>query len=307
MPLPRTVVAVDIGGTKTAAALVDEAGAILHRTSAPTRGTAGRAAILEDVATAVRHLVSTSGLIPVGVGVGSAGVIDARTGFVLGATDVLAGWAGTDLRADLARSLDLPVAVIGDVQAHALGERAFGAGRGCDRLLAVAVGTGVGGALISGGRIEHGAHAAAGHVGHVPSSYAGKLPCTCGGRGHLEAIASGPALAAEYERRTGVAVSDLRDLAVRARSGEATALGVLELGGTAVGSAIGGLVNVFDPEVVVVGGGVASVGEVWWDALVSAVHAELLPALRDVPVRRSTLGGDAALLGAAWIAWELGS
>ena len=216
-----------------------------------------------------------------------------------------AGWAGTDLRGELIARTGLPVAVINDVHAHALGESRYGAARGCDTALFVAVGTGIGGAFVQPGGVLSGARAAAGHVGHVPSVHARDLPCSCGGTGHLEAIACGPALVREYSRRWTTDAVDLQSVVAAAAAGCEDAAAVIRLGGTAVGSTIGGLVNVLDPDVVVVGGGVVNLGDAWWTPLLEAADVELLPSLKGVQIVRSSLGGDAALLGAAALAWDL--
>ena len=300
------VAAVDIGGTKTAAALVAASGEVLARASAPTPGRDGPDAVLTTAADLVQRLRAGSAATAVaGLGVGSAGVVDAATGRVLSATDVLSGWAGTDLRGELGSRLGMPVVVVNDVHAHALGESARGSGAGHETVLFVAVGTGIGASFVVGGRVLAGAHSVAGHAGHQPSPYAAKLPCTCGGSGHLEAIASGPALVAEYHRRGGTLVSDLRDVSALAAQGDPVAAEVVVLGGAAVGSALGGLVNVLDPHAVVVGGGVTALGETWWSALREAFCADALPVLADVPVLESALGADAPLVGAARLVWEL--
>ncbi|MEV7352693.1 ROK family protein [Micromonospora chalcea] len=299
------VAALDIGGTKTTAALVTAAGEVVGRHTAPTPGRSGAAAVLDTAAGLVEKLRADAPDVVRALGVGSAGVIDSASGLVLSATDVLTGWAGTDLRGDLGRRLGVPVTVVNDVHAHALGEARHGVAAGHDTVLYVAVGTGVGASFVLGDTVLAGAHSAAGHAGHQPSAYAGTLPCTCGGRGHLEAIAAGPALTAEYVRRTGRPVADLRAVAALAADGDETARDVVRLGGTAVGSAVGGLVNVLDPAAVVIGGGVTGLGEPWWRALRDAVPAETLPALAGVPVLASTLGPDAPLLGAASLAWKV--
>jgi glucokinase len=301
------VAALDIGGTKTAAALVTHDGRVLDRVSAPTPGSAGAEAVLgtaADLVLFLRARVTTSTVRALGVG--SAGVVDSSTGRIVSATDVLAGWAGTDLSGELSGRLDLPVVVVNDVHAHALGEARHGCATGRDTVLFVAVGTGIGAAWVVNGQVLPGAHFAAGHAGHQPSPHARSLTCTCGGRGHLEAIAAGPALAAEYGRRTGQPVPDLRAVAARAGDGDPVAQDVVRLGGTAVGSAIGGLVNLLDPHAVVVGGGVTGLGQPWWQALCEGVRREVLPAMGDVTVLLpSTLGADAPLLGAASLAWEV--
>ncbi|SCF05307.1 glucokinase [Micromonospora viridifaciens] len=300
----EVVAALDIGGTKTTAAIVTRQGEVVERVTAATPGKAGASAVIHTAADLVNRLRASSAAPVRALGVGSAGVIDRRSGQVLSATDVLTGWAGTDLRGRLQQLLGLPVTVINDVHAHALGEARHGVAAGCETLLFIAVGTGIGGSFVIGDAVLAGAHSVAGHAGHQPSPYAGSLPCTCGGRGHLEAIASGPGLADEYGRRSGQPVDDLRSVAVLARRGDQTAQEVILLGGAAVGSAVGGLVNMLDPDAVVIGGGVPGVGELWWRALRDAVQREVLPGLDDVPVLASALGAEAPLLGAASLAWE---
>ncbi|SDQ33945.1 ROK family protein [Thermostaphylospora chromogena] len=298
-------VGVDIGGTKIAAGLVASSGVLLATAARPTPAVRGRDAILDTVTALVRELLTTrpgDGDV-VAVGVGSAGVVDPRRGVVLSATRALAGWAGTDLRGELSRRLGLRVAVDNDVHAHALGEQWRGAAAGRRDVLLVTVGTGVGASIVLDGRIRHGAHSVAGHAGHMTVAAAAGRPCPCGGRGHVEAVASGPALLGEYSRRTGTDSPDLTEVARLAADGDPVAGAVLAEGGAALGSMIGGLVNVIDPEIVVIGGGVAGCGEPWWRAVRETIGAEVLPALRDIPVEPAALGGSAALLGAARMAF----
>ncbi|WP_300682857.1 ROK family protein [Nocardioides sp.] len=297
--------AVDIGGTKIAVAVIDRAGDVLARASAPTPATEGAEAILATAARLVEEAGRSAGVELVAIGVGAAGVVDPATGIVLGATDTLTGWAGTDIRAGLTELLGLPVAAVNDVHAHGLGEAAYGGGRGHTSVLTVAVGTGIGGALVVDGRLVAGRHAAAGHVGHVPSGYAAVLRCSCGAAGHLEAFASGPSLTREYVRRTRTEVASLHEVRERAGRGEVEARQLIAEGGAAVGEVIAGLINVIDPDVVVVGGGVVGLGEEWWTALSGAVGVGVLPMLAGTPVVRSGCGGDGAVLGAAAVAWRL--
>ncbi|MFC9330058.1 ROK family protein [Kitasatospora sp. NPDC057015] len=297
-----TVAGLDIGGTKISAGLVGADGWLGRVVTVPTPAAQGPAAVIEAAAAAVRALDGR----PVAVGVGSAGVIDPAGGYVLSATDALPGWAGTDLRGALRGLLGVPVAVDNDVHAHALGESWTGAAAGRRSVLLVAVGTGVGGSLVLDGRIHHGAHAAAGHVGHVPSAAAAGLDCTCGGTGHLEVVASGPALLAEYLRRGGVpGTRRLDEVATAAEAGDEPARAVLAAGATALGRAVGGLANVLDPDVVLIGGGVSRCGESWWGPLRAAVEAELLPPLRGLAVRPGALGQSAAVVGAARLGWAV--
>lgn len=299
--MSRVAVALDIGGTKTAAATVTADGVVLARAKRPTPAARGPRAVLGTAVDLVRELGADHEV--VGVGVGSAGVVDPGTGLVLSATDSLPGWAGTDLRGHLATELGLPVAVVNDVHAHALGEYHQGAARGGSTVLLVAVGTGVGGALLCEGRIHGGARAAAGHVGHVPVAAAAGRRCPCGAQGHVESVASGPALVAEYNERGGGAVTRLEEV-VALVDRDPVARSVLVGGATALGSALAGLANVIDPDVIVVGGGVAGAGADWWSPLTEEIERGLVPALRGLSVVPAALGADAALLGAAHLVWR---
>ncbi|MFE3379933.1 ROK family protein [Streptomyces anulatus] len=295
------VAGIDIGGTKTAVGLVDDNGTLQHRHTVPTPASDGPAAVVAAAVRAVRDL----GAPVAAVGVGSAGVVDPESGRIVSATDALPGWAGTELRRDMERALGVPVAVDNDVHAHALGEAWLGAAAGHRHVLLVAVGTGIGGSLLTDGRVHHGARYVAGHAGHVPVPSAVGVPCTCGGKGHAEAVGSGPALLAAYAKSLPAPVSSLAEVSARAAGGEDTARRVLARGARALGEALGGIVNMTDPELVLVGGGVSNCGPEWWEPLREAFAAELLPPLKDVELRPGSLGGDAAVLGAARLALEV--
>ncbi|WP_017604773.1 ROK family protein [Nocardiopsis alkaliphila] len=295
-------VALDIGGTKIAAATVTADGVLGVRKRCPTPAGAGPEAILAVAAELVDEVARERDV--VGVGVGSAGVIDPDTGSVVSATDALTGWAGTDLRGGLGRLLGRPVTVTNDVHTHALGEYRRGAARGRSTVLFVAVGTGVGASLLLEGRVHHGFRAVAGHAGHVPVPAAAGRLCPCGAEGHVEAVASGPALLEEYRERSGAWDLGLAEFVEASERGDPVAEAVLAEGGRALGEALAGVANVVAPEVVVVGGGVAESGERWWSALREGTERGLVPALRGLTPVPSDLGADAALLGAGHMAWR---
>jgi glucokinase len=303
-------VGVDLGGTKTAAGVISAAGEVVFADSIPTLNRNGSAAILDATAnlvSALRFRASAAGLPIAGVGVGSAGVIDAARGVVTSATEAIQGWAGTTLTAGLASRLgESPTFVhaVNDVHAHAMGEAWTGAAAGSASSLLVAFGTGVGGSFLLSGNPVLGHRYVGGHVGHFASSYAFSdgvpLPCVCGGRGHVEAIASGPALPKAYLRLGGqTPVSDAKAVFALADTGDAIAIKAVETGAAAAGQALGGLANILDPEVVVVSGGLADAGSAWWDPMERAARAELLPALTGLPILPAFLGNAAALVGAA--------
>lgn len=382
MTLPATV-AVDVGGTKIRAGSVID-GELAHVRSVPTPATSGAQAVLDTIAevaaaviaetssargaetgghgsaaTAGRGSAGSGGLAGGGdgsgsdlvwrIGIGAAGVIDPATGTVVSATESLPGWAGTDLVAELTARAGLPVRVVNDVHAHALGETAAGASRGARSCLLVAAGTGIGGGFIADGHLLTGRNSAAGHIGHVPVAAATGLDCPCGGTGHVEAIASGPAVLETYRRlASGSAESapgpaepaahepshnqesanpsssssgpnlgsdrdaaaaasansasvpaNTRELAAAASAGDELALRAFDIGARALGSALGGIVNVLSPEVVVIGGGLAEMDGIWWNPLRAAFAAELIPAASGAQLVKAELGQDAALIGAA--------
>ncbi|MEU5951192.1 ROK family protein [Streptomyces sp. NPDC047525] len=290
------LIGLDLGGTKIAAALVGADGTVLARHTRPTPAGSGAEAVLDALAVAAAEVDPGRGA--AALGIAAAGVIDPRTGRVTSATDSITGWAGTALAAGLAERTGLPVACDNDVRATAGPELAALDGEH-GSLLFAAIGTGVGGAVAVDGRMLHGAAGIAGHLGHVPSPLAAGLPCTCGATGHLEVIASGPAITAHYQRLTGTAVDRLETVAGRAAQGDADAVRAITTGAAAVGQALGGLANALGPDRVVVGGGVPRIGALYTDALAAAFAAELMPPLRGLVPRAPLFGHDAAVLGAA--------
>ncbi len=315
-PARPGVVAVDLGGTKTTAALVLPGPVVRpvvrFATTVATPSRSGPAAVVEAVASLVAGVLAdaaSAGLaVPRLLGVGTAGVVDRDSGTIVSATDAIPGWAGTPLAALLGEATGLRVRVLNDVHAHAIGEATYGAGARRSPVLLVAAGTGVGGALAVDGQVGAGARGASGHLGHVPAPEADGLPCPCGGTGHLEALASGPGLAAAYQRTSGrPAPVDARSVVAAAGAGDPTAAEVVALSARALGRAVGGWVNLLDPEVVVVTGGLASAGDLWWDALRDAAAGEYVDAVRSCRVVPAALGTDAALVGAAAFASDTDS
>lgn len=293
------MIGLDLGGTKIAAALFGADGAVLARHTRPTPAQDGATAVLDALAEAAASVDPER--LATALGIAAAGVVDPRTGMVTSATDSIRGWAGTALGAGLADRSGYPVACDNDVRATAGPELAaqMADGSGHGSLLFVAVGTGVGGAVAVDGRMLHGAAGIAGHLGHLPSPEAAGMPCTCGATGHLEVIASGPGIAAHYERLTGAPVDRLETVAARAARGEAAAVRAITTGAAATGHALGGLANALGPDRVVVGGGVPRIGPLYGKALTAAFTAELMPALRGLVPEAPRFGADAAVLGAA--------
>ncbi|MGK9149395.1 ROK family protein [Plantibacter flavus] len=305
------VLAVDIGGTKTVAALADGDDVILDELAAPTRGAEGPGAVIGTVLRLAARLLDRAPTARLrGVGIGTAGVVDVRTGTIVSSTDTLTDWTGTPVaalvRAGLGSRLpaDAVVHVQNDVDAHAAGEFRHGAAAGADSALVIAVGTGVGAGVILDGRSLRGARHVAGEIAHVPTPGAGHLRCPCGRVGHLEAIGSGIGLYRHYLTLGGdPSETDARGIARRAAAGESQAVQAVRDSAAAVGRAIAAAATLLDPERVVITGGVPEIGEPWWSPMDAAFRSEAIDALQDLPIVAGTLGGHAPLRGAAASAW----
>lgn len=285
-----TAIGVDIGGTKIAAAVVDEGGAVGPLRTVPTPAAQGPAAVLAAAAEVARR---------VACGVGTAGAVDLG-GRITHTTATLPGWLGTDVRGALAGALGLPVTVHNDVQAMAVGEAWCGAAASVPSALVVGVGTGIGGALIIDGVLVAGRHGLAGSVGHLPASRATGRPCGCGGHDHVEAYAAGPAIAADYAARAGhTAVPPLETVSAAARDGDPAALAAISEAAHVLGAGLAAAVNLLDPDLVVLGGGVVALGARFLDEVAASLRAAALPGPNQVALRPAQLGPAAVLVGAA--------
>jgi len=302
---------IDIGGTKIAGGIVDAStGAVLLQERVATLAADGGAAVLAralSLAARLRNAARSQDIgEPAGVGVGAGGQIDPETGVVVAATDVLPGWAGTRLRDAFEERLGLPARVDNDVNALAAGECRWGAAQSARNVVFLALGTGVGGALIVNGRLHHGARGAGGELGHLVVVPDGP-PCTCGGNGCLEQYASGPALLARFHALGGDPAithgTPLADLAAREPNGPA-ARAIAETGKW-LGLSLVSLANVFGPDRFVIGGGLASLGDRLLDPARRVLTARALPGVRSVPILPAALGTSASIVGAAALALEI--
>lgn len=287
--------ALDIGGTKMAAGVVSEDGRVPVFDSVPTPQTdpwGACAALLERVA---------DGRDVDGVGIACAGPVDTVAGVV--APINITEWAqGFELVAGV-RSVfpDAGTALAMDGAAAALAELHHGAGRGTPNLLSLVVSTGIGGGIVLGGEIARGRTGNAGHIGHLVAPGSSE-PCSCGGVGCLETVASGPS-AVRWARSQGWSGNTGRELAEGARSGDAIAVDALHRAGTALGGAIASAAALLDVDLAVIGGGFAQSGAPLWEPMLDAAarHARLsfIAGLRIVPAE---LGGAGTLTGAGLLA-----
>jgi glucokinase len=292
----QRVIGVDLGGTKILAGLLDADGGILQRLEVPTPDVS-QDELLAAIERAVGDLI-TEDVVAIGCGIPS--ILDRRDGRALGSINI--PLADVSLPARLEAAFGVPAAVENDANAAALGEWRHGAGRGADDFVLLTLGTGVGGGLVVGGELYRGWA----ELGHVVVLADGP-PCqgACTGRGHLEAVASGSAAdraAVELWGPDGTAEL----LVERARGGDRAALGALTAIGRLLGAGIGSLVNVFAPELVIVGGGFGTAAaEILFPAALEAARREALPPARaGLRIVAAELGGDAGLVGAALVGLE---
>lgn len=299
-PAPLAL-AVDLGGTKVEAALVDADGALVPDTR--VRRPTGAAATRDQLWESARVVVSEAldrvpvGATVVGIGIGSAGPITRIPGLVSPLN--LPAWRDFPFRDRVAALVpDLPVRLEMDGICITLAEHWIGAARGCDNLMGMIVSTGIGGGLILGGHTVPGPTGNAGHIGHVEAAGFDD-PCACGGRGCLEAIASGPNTV-RWARSQGFSGTTGEELGAALVSGDPVARIAVERSGRAIGQGIASSTALIDLEVVAIGGGFAHVSPLLFDAMRAAVaerrHFGFVTKVEIVP---SGLSGDGPLIGAA--------
>jgi glucokinase len=296
--MTRLVLALDVGGTKIAAGLVDPDGALVHHAQLPTPAADARAiwAVAERLLT--EAMAAANGDV-IGLGIGSAGPIDLPSGTISPIN--ITAWHDFPIVDRARAATGLPVRLGGDGLCMAMGEQWRGAGRGAGFLLGMVVSTGIGGGLVLDGAPYDGRTGNAGHVGHVVVDPDGAL-CTCGGHGCVETVASGPHLArwAHEQGWDAPPEASAKELAEAASRGDALALRAFDRGATALATTIASVAAVCDLDLVVIGGGVAKSGGLLFDPLRQALtHYAGLDFIKDLRVLPAELGGEAGLVGAA--------
>lgn len=307
---PPVALGIDIGGTRLRAALVSRSGAVLARKEVLTLAQAGPEAVVAQVA---ELAAIVAGGIPhsdiAGAGISAPGPIDTVRGVALG-VPTLKGWSGVPVAAMTADALKMPVRLENDAIAAANGEWRFGAGRGLANLVYVTVSTGVGGGAVVDGNLLRGRMGLAGHVGHMVVMRDGAL-CSCGNRGCWEAYASGTAFARRIAERlaregaTGLhADASPADVFRAARGGDAVAAELVAEHGDYLGLGIVGLLHLFSPDAVILGGGVSNGFDLLLPAMKWRVDAGAMPAFREAALLPAGLGENSGLVGAAALLFE---
>jgi len=292
--------AVDIGGTKIAVGMVDDGGAVLAKLESPTAGERGYADGLGRITAMLRHVAHKAGVEISGIGIGSTGWVYPFTG-EFGDVDFLPSWKGCNPVKDLGRAFAVRVALENDGDAAALGEAAWGAGRGKQRLIYVTVGTGIGGGIILDGKLYRGVDRSHPEVGHHVIDASGP-DCTCGFRGCWEALATGPAMAAWYKSKAGPQANangfGAKEIFQRAREGDALAREAVERETYYLALGLANLIGLFVPEMIVLGGSVMK------SVALEDLRKVIAQGCRFVPWEKTelalaSLGEEANLIGAA--------
>jgi glucokinase len=309
-------VGVDLGGTKIEVALVDSQGTVKKRVREPTEAEKGYTAVKEHIITMVRQVLEETGGRPCGVGVGIAGQVELKTGVVLFAPNL--HWENTPLQSDLSDALSVSVAVTNDVRAACWGEWLFGAGKGTEDMVALFVGTGIGGSAVVGGRMLSGCSNTLGEIGHMPVDLNGPK-CHCGSWGCVEAIAGGWAIARQVREaldsnpREGEALLRLASgrreaitagMVVQAlKEGDPLSKKIMDRVTEALVAASIGIVNAFNPCRLILGGGVIEGYPKLIELIREGVRKRALKAAAErLEVLKASLGGDAGVVGAAALA-----
>ncbi len=311
-------IGVDLGGTKTEAVALGPAGDELARLRIATPS-GGYDSVVRGIAELVAAVEMQVGETPAGaqapaigpgigpsivpsIGIGIPGSLSPATGRVRNANfTVLIGHA---LDRDLAAALGRPVRVENDANCFALAEAMAGAGQGADTVFGVILGTGVGGGIVTAGRVLAGRNLIAGEWGHnrLPALSPGEIPgppCYCGRTGCIEAWCSGPALSADHARATGETL-DPPTIAARAEAGDSAAQATLERHLGRLARALAGVVNLLDPDLIVLGGGLSNLFHLY-DRLPEAMRGHVFSDVFETPILKNRLGDSAGVIGAAWL------
>jgi len=317
MPVsPAPILGIDVGETKVESALVDAGGSIRAVHRHPTNADRGAYRVIEDIVTCVRECLSQASSRAVAAGIGVAGQVDSEAGIVRSAPSL--GWREVPLQEHLEDTLDLPVAVANDVRAITQGVWTHGAGRGTDNLVVVFVGTGIGGGIVSDGRVLDGEQGLAGELGHMILMPYGRS-CRCRNRGCWEAYAGGWAIgerarqAARTDPDTGTALienagGDVADITGRTvheayEEGDPLAIRLVDATAEYLGIGLTSVVNAFNPERVVLGGGVIEGHPPYVNQAHQIVQKRALQTAADgLEIVRSELGERAGTIGAATMA-----
>ncbi len=305
----KYAVGIDIGGTKISVTLGTSTGKILARKKIFTRPGARSKACLKEIVAGVEIALRESGVPAkrlLGIGVGAPGAVNPRKG-ILPRSPNLPGWAGIPIARILGKKFRLPVYIANDANAAALGESVFGAGKRINDLIYVTVSTGVGSGIVIRGGVYEGAGFVAGEFGHMSIVPEGRK-CNCGRRGCLETYASGTAIARRYHELTGRKIEGAKEVGTAASKGDKSAVKSYREAAYYLGIGLANLMNVLNPEAIVVGGGVLkSAPAIYWKEILRSAKDHAWPeAFRTTKILRSPLVGQSGDFGALALVFKNG-
>jgi glucokinase len=307
----KAFIGLDLGGTFLKYALGKEDGTIIFKGKLPSNGQKPAEAVFEVMFMAVAEMLEIAKnkeLEVAGIGVGSPGAVDFNTGRVLGTTPNLPMWTNADIRGQLQGRFEIPVWADNDANVAILAECRFGSAKGNTNVIGLTLGTGIGGGIVIDNQLFRGAHFSGAELGHMSINFDGPV-CGCGGTGCIEVYASAPAMVKNYRGKITAQNMPLPErlttevIFERARAGEVTANQTIDEICFYLGCAIGNIVNIFNPDVVVLGGGVADAGDEFIARIWKNVKDHALEAsLHGVRLVRAELGNNAGMVGALALA-----
>lgn len=293
----QKVIGIDIGGTKINACLIDEHGNIIERHMLDTEASKGRDVVLNNINKSINAISYKEAS---AIGIGTPGFIDSKNGIITFAGNIN-GWTGLNLKEAIEKSINLPVFVENDANIALVAEKWLGACKDAENVVMITLGTGLGGAVITkDGGLLQGAHFQGAELGHM-MLYPGGNYCTCGQYGCAEAYCAGPAISEDYFRLTGKRLNG-KEIFERVKEDE-KAQEVLNNYQSNLAYFLTSLRNVFDPEVIVIGGGIINSKDIWWDGMIDNFK-KYCNKPYNIDIRPAEFLNDAGAIGAAKIAFE---
>ena len=294
---------IDIGGTAVKLGIVDETGRVLLKGEESVSFDGYQTPVLTTVRRAAKEFLTTNA-IPVeslaGIGVSATGQIDSRKGIVAGTCGNFPNYIGSPIKSALEEDFGLPVTVANDANCMTLGEVWVGAAQGCTDVIGVTLGTGVGGGILTGGHLLEGARGLGGELGHYRTHALDGVDCTCGAKGCWERYAATTALVRAAQEKNPD-WKDGRAIFAAAEAGNETVLALLDHWTDEIAQGLAGMVHIFNPQLILIGGGVSAQQELLIDPIAAKVKASVMPAFAEgLEVRAAQLHNDAGMVGAVY-------
>jgi glucokinase len=293
---------IDIGGTTIKYGICSSGGRLKGQGAVPTPATALKEVILNKLTEAIKEtlLFAVKENLPLSaIGIGTPGSVDIHRGYLMGGTPNFKHWRNVSIAKFLMNQFDIPVFVDNDANLMAYGEFVYGAGKEKKDVICLTLGTGIGGGVIINGEIYRGSFFAGAELGHMSINHSGK-PCKCGGQGCLERYASATALIEDYNQENpSKPVKGTKQIFQYAEQGDMLAVGVIDQFISYLATGLANIVNIFNPEMIIIGGGVSEAGQQLIEKIRKACQKRAMPvSFKKVEIVRATLGNRAGILGA---------